>query len=564
MAQGAEKAGNADYPWQVCLEDDSGEGIGAGIMLDDEYILTCAHVVAPGQGPEKPILRVRFDNRGTLSYGQAEIVAECFRPADDETGRGDIALLRLRKPLRGQPRTLLRRAWRVGQLVRVFGYPRNVPHGMWAEAKIAGRSALQSQLVQLNVHPGGPRIEPGFSGTAVIDHDTGDPIGMLSKCEQAPGSACWMIPVNAIVENVPLVTRYLFAASSDPVFSEGRGKTATGAAATALLRALNHWLRSEGPGGICVVAGDLDSARETLLRGVVNPAEADSGTASGPRGIDIAVHAAGKTADQVCRELVVGLGGGAEAGTDVRSLAADLGSPAGVVVDEPDAAGQPEILLDTLAELATSFPRPPVRLLLGFSGRVPERLRGALVAELPAARLGRGHDGRRASGRLAGDADQRLAAAADLLAELAAAEDDACRKHAHVAVRITDVPRPDVTATAALGVRLAILRATQRDPGAEWPTELEACERALRDRRDRVTEATAELGRLLARRDDLRDRLAIFSQLAARYGLEEDERLSRYYQAAYEMLRRAPCSLDRADRAVGDYYAAIMRRQVPR
>jgi hypothetical protein len=250
----------------------------------------------------------------------------------------------------------------------------------------------------------------------------------------------------------------------------------------------------------------------------------------------------------------------------VTRLAADLGSPAGVVVDEPDAAAQPEILIDTLADLGNTFPRP-ARMLLGFSGPVPERFRGALVAALPGPGGHGRNSGRRgvgAPGRVPADADGRLAAAADLLAELAAAEDEACGKHAYVATRITDLPRAEVAQDAALGVRLAVLRATRTDAGVGWLEELKACERALRNRRARVTEVVAELDRLLARRNELRDSLDIFLQLAAHHGLEEEERLSRYYRAAHDLLWHAPCSLDRAELAVDDYYRAIMRRQEAR
>lgn len=122
-------------------------------MLDDEYLLTCAHVVVRASG--EPSLRVRFDSRESAPHGGAEIVPGCLCPADKETERGDVALLRLRTPMHGQPRTLLRRNWRIGR-VRVFGYPDDVPHGMWAHARIAGPAVSRSQLVQLDVPPDSP------------------------------------------------------------------------------------------------------------------------------------------------------------------------------------------------------------------------------------------------------------------------------------------------------------------------------------------------------------------------------------------------------------------------
>jgi hypothetical protein len=525
-------------------------------MLDDEYVLTCAHVVPPGSGESS--LRIRFDSRESGPHLEAEIVPAGLCLADHDTGRGDVALLRLRAPVPGQPRTLLQRNWRVGQRVRAFGYPVDVPHGMWADAQIAGRAAARSRLVQLNVPHESPRIEPGFSGAAVIDGDTGDLIGMIRRTEQNPGRACWMIPVDAIVKELPLVARYVSGPSTDPRFSDPRAKPVLDAGQRELLRQLAHWLGSDGAGGVCVIAGDRDSVREALFSGLAQRDEADSGTASETRAVDVAIHAAGKTTDEVSRQLVTGLGGGAEAGADVARLVTDLGSPAGVVVDAMDAVSEPGTLLDELAGLVTRFPPPPLRLLLGFSTPVPDRLRNALVAEFPV---------RRRPGdpptpvRLRAGADARLTEAEARLNGLITAEDGVSRAHANVATRIIDIPPPDVAAGAALQVRLAVLRATRADAGTGWYTELEACEHMLGSRQAQVADILTGLDGLLARRNGLREQLHIFSELAARDGLEEDEQLSPYYRTAYEMLRRAPCDLDRAEQTVRSYYHAIMRRR---
>ncbi|MGH3164272.1 MAG: S1 family peptidase, partial [Trebonia sp.] len=218
IAQELARTERTDYPWQVCLEDDNGGILGAGIMLDGEYIVTCAHVVDPGPEAGESLVRVRFDNREIASPGQARIIPDCFCPAD-ESERGDVALLRLRDPLPGQPRTLLRGTWRRGQQVRVLGYPRGVPHGLWAAARIVGPAARPTQLVQLDVLPESPPIEPGFSGAAVIDDGTGDIVGMIRRCETGGGGACWMLPVKTIAAILGPVGRYLAAPSSDPEFS---------------------------------------------------------------------------------------------------------------------------------------------------------------------------------------------------------------------------------------------------------------------------------------------------------------------------------------------------------
>jgi hypothetical protein len=546
------------YPWQVCVED--GRAVrGAGILLDGEHVLTCAHVVASGSGvPEETSLRVRFDGQGSMPYRSAEIVPGCFCPADDETGLGDVALLRLRAPLRSQPQTLLRRNWRVGQRVRVFGYPDGVPHGLWADATVAGPAASRSQLVQLNVNPDGPRIEPGFSGAAVTDSDTGDLIGMITSCEQEPRGACWMIPVDAIVKNMPRAADYVSGPSTDAGFSDLSAEVALDGAERGLLRELAWWLGSDGPGGLCVIAGGRDSTREALLSRLTQRDEPGPGAVTGARAIDVAVRAAGKTASEISRQVVTGLGGGTTSGTSIARLVTDLGSPVGVVIDEMDAATEPDVLLDELIGLITRYPRPPIRLLLGFSSRVPDHVRNALIAELPAER-------RRAElaapASLLSKADGDLAEVSARLDELFAAEERASRKNARVVIRITDVPPPDVAASAALRIRLAVLRATREGAGMRWLAELEACERAIQDRSAQVTTAMEELDRLIARRDDLRSQLVLFEALAACQGLEEDHQVSRYHQSAQEMVTRAPCNLGLTEQAVDSYYKVIMRCQ---
>jgi hypothetical protein len=246
----------------------------------------------------------------------------------------------------------------------MFGYPEDVPHGMWVRAEVAG-PASENQLVQLNVVPGGPRLEPGFSGTAVIDDGTGEIIGMIRAYDRGVGGACWMIPIDAVIKHVPLVSGYAFGPSTDPEFSVPRRRPDMDAAGFALLEALAAWLFSDSPGGICVVAGERTT---DLLNLLVRPGGYPAVLPAGARGVDVAVDAARKTTEQVSRQLATGLGSGDDPGTDVADLVSDLGIPAAVVVDSVDAASQPTALLGRLLELVSRSPRPAVRLLLGFRG----------------------------------------------------------------------------------------------------------------------------------------------------------------------------------------------------
>ena len=533
-------------------------------MLDGEYVLTCAHVAMPDPAAQASQsaagIRISFDSRDDLEPRQAAVVPGQVIPKHPVTDRGDVALLRLAAPVADQPRIQLRRAWRKGQGVRVFGYPTGIVHGMWVYAQVAGPAVRQSQLVQLNVTEG-PQVERGFSGTAVLDDGTEDIIGMVRERAVNAGGACWMIPVSAIIENLPFVSRYVFAPSTDPGFSGTGERPVWDPARRALLSELAGWLGSDGPGGLCVVAGGRGSAREVLLGRLAAGPEHGPDAAGSHRAVDVAVHAAGKTTGQVSRQLVTGLGGGDDIAADAARLVTDLGPPVSIVVDSVDAADQPAELIEELLGLVARCPRPTVRLLLGFGGQVPDRLRHVVVAELTGLP---GQPGRGSAVGVQAAADARLAKAIALVAELAAAEDEICEKHARVASRVKYVPPPAVGAAAALRIRLSVLRATGADADADrdwWAAEVDACERTVAECLGDVPTLLARLDALLARRNRLRTELDLYREVAADSGFEENQRLELYYRRARDLLWRPPSDLDRACQAVRAFYQAILRRQ---
>ncbi|WIX75179.1 trypsin-like peptidase domain-containing protein [Amycolatopsis carbonis] len=79
--------------WRVRLRDHGGRIHGAGTMLDEDHVLTCAHVVEDAGGPEAE-LSVDFVGMRESGGTVAKVVPGAwFPPARDE--RGDIAVLRL-------------------------------------------------------------------------------------------------------------------------------------------------------------------------------------------------------------------------------------------------------------------------------------------------------------------------------------------------------------------------------------------------------------------------------------------------------------------------------------
>ncbi|MBM7773430.1 hypothetical protein JOD54_003634 [Actinokineospora baliensis] len=66
---------------------------------------------------------------------------------------------------------------------------------------------------------------------------------------------------------------------------------------------------------------------------------------------------------------------------------------------------------------------------------------------------------------------------------------------------------------------------------------------------------------LLARREELRGRLAVYLAMAVRVGMAEDPELAAAHRAAHRLLWTAPCDLPEATVAVTTYQNAVIRRR---
>lgn len=553
----------ADCPWQVCIEDDNGIVLGAGIMLDGETVLTCAHVAGldPGDPDTADLPEIRLkvwldwqDEPARVDAGIAGL------PLGGGPG-SDVVLLRLRSPVNGHPRTRLRRAWHRHRTVSMLGYPQDVRYGIRTSATIKGPAAGGSHLVQLNVPPGEPMVERGFSGTAVIDSTTGEIVGMVKSIDTQPGNrVSWMIDVGEIVKQLPLVHQYV-ALTSD---AESTGDAPAAALSdTGLLHELAQRIGSDSQSTILVFVGGPGSGQDALIHRLIRPGDNDSEASTArPGGIEVAVRADGKTPEEVFRELAEGLGGGPSAGDRISDVVSDLGSPlVPVVVTGVDRAQDPDRLLDTLVTMMTANPPPPLQLLLGFDEAAPERVQDAVVSDFTDPEdTGQPPGGFGPSGPDP-DPGARLNLVAGLLESLTSEERDLDRVHAHVAKRIVNTPPRGVRAAPALELRLAVLRNTRTQPAAaRWQSDLIACERSVRTVRGRVAEAEASLEELLSRRDQLRAELDSYQLLAAKVGDDdEDEALSREYRFARDLAWRGPCDLAAAEAAVAGYYRAVRR-----
>jgi hypothetical protein len=162
------------------------------------------------------------------------------------------------------------------------------------------------------------------------------------------------------------------------------------------------------------------------------------------------------------------------------------------------------------------------------------------------------------------------AALGGLVDDLAAAEDEVARVHRTVLEKIADpglAPLP--AATAAHRSQLAELdRLQERARSDTSPTaaavlwrrlvdDLHTVEQSARQAHERTRQQADNAGGLLARRDELRGRLAAYRAKAAARGLAEHPDLTTQYARARELLFTAPCDLRTSTRAVHDYQQTL-------
>jgi hypothetical protein len=198
-------------PWRVRVLGPRGP-VGAGFLVDQRHVLTCAHVVAnaldvPDDGP-RPVgtVQVDFAPAGPSPPIPAHVREEGWTPvgADD---RGDVAVLELQGDLPGSvgPAPLRQPARLRGRAVSTFGYPRGIEHGEWAHATVSGFAGPSDEWVQLDgTTVTGRRIERGFSGAAVYDQTARGVVGMVvAEDKQAEVKIAWMIPVEVLARAWP-------------------------------------------------------------------------------------------------------------------------------------------------------------------------------------------------------------------------------------------------------------------------------------------------------------------------------------------------------------------------
>ncbi|MDW5323943.1 hypothetical protein [Plantactinospora sp. KLBMP9567] len=527
--------------WRACIRDDRAGIRGAGIVLGDRHVLTCAHILLPathdepGGAHSRPSRDFEVElvgHRPGVPAVRAGVVDGCWKPPQDDQ-RADLALLGLAEALPSDTGPVLRRLPSgARRAVRMFGFPATVPTGLWARARLAGDGGPGGEWIQLDSEPTGPAVE--------TDHVLGIVVSYLA----GRGTALsWMIPVETIIRYLPRVREWVSGDSAvDASFAAPVGPAVTD---ETVVRQLTDFLAPGAPPDSRIIVTAPGSAAHAALRDVVlrssrefrptdrgGPAPAPAAGESPAGRIDLALDVSGRTVDEVSGRIVNWMSVGADPEKSLADSMAGEPPPMNLVLDGVDRAADPAALVaEVVRPIADRVAGRDLRLLLVFHDDHAPSL-GYAALELLAARV----------------------------ADVRAAEQAARERYAYVAGRVGPVPAPS-SHEPGLRLRLTALRAAAARPG-DTPLlpGIESCRRKADRALDAARQARRQMEALLDDRDRLRDRLDGY-RAGVPAPLREDRELTGLYREAHEALWHGPADLA-ACAVLVDRYAAVIRRRV--
>ncbi|MGD1854675.1 MAG: trypsin-like peptidase domain-containing protein [Leptolyngbyaceae cyanobacterium] len=180
----------------------NGNVVGAGFLVADRYVLTCAHVVAAAltlpnnteATPEQPV-QIDFP---LLAPGQtAEASVVFWIPVSQDQSEEDLAILRLSEKPPGSAKFAsvgaARSQWE--HPLAIFGFPQGHDRGIWATGVFRGPNAqgwIQFDSLMSEDRP----VEKGFSGAPIWDKTLNAVVGMAVAAEKRRESvtSAFMIP----------------------------------------------------------------------------------------------------------------------------------------------------------------------------------------------------------------------------------------------------------------------------------------------------------------------------------------------------------------------------------
>lgn len=161
-----------------------GRDTGAGFLVTERHVLTCAHVVAR-RGAEP--VGVSFALGGIER--RARVVAQGGWNGR-ESDPGDLAVLELDRQVDLKPAEFAAPTDAYGDpphRLLAYGFPKHYDEGTLAEYRATADQLIAGEWVQLEAWAAhGQPLAPGFSGAAVTLADSGRVVGMVSAAARSP------------------------------------------------------------------------------------------------------------------------------------------------------------------------------------------------------------------------------------------------------------------------------------------------------------------------------------------------------------------------------------------
>jgi V8-like Glu-specific endopeptidase len=181
--------------------------VGAGFLVTERYLLTCAHVVTSALGlptdtVEAPADIIEFDfpllENGQSQRYKARVIF--WSPVCQGKIGEDIAALEAESlPIGSRPVHLVsaKDVWQ--HSFEVFGFPSQREMGIWATGKLLDRNGLGWVQIE-DIKAQGFAVEHGFSGSPIWDEQLEGVVGMAIAAERKREDAkvAFMMPVDVI------------------------------------------------------------------------------------------------------------------------------------------------------------------------------------------------------------------------------------------------------------------------------------------------------------------------------------------------------------------------------
>lgn len=206
----------------------NGKVIGAGFLVSQYHLLTCAHVVTAALSiitniQESPdgIIELDFPLIAPAQKLKAKVVF--WQPVNPGQSKEDIAGLQIEEtlPMGVSPVKLVTTSDYWQHKFRIFGFPQGHDTGVWASGElrdVQGTGCVQMEAIKVP----GYQVEPGFSGSPIWDETLQGVVGMAVAAEKKREGvkAAFMISTTVLVESWDLLNQAFQNVSHPPIISK--------------------------------------------------------------------------------------------------------------------------------------------------------------------------------------------------------------------------------------------------------------------------------------------------------------------------------------------------------